>query len=47
MEKFDIFLFALIGILHGFWTPYTEEMYIFQKNTGLIGSSNKRNGKDD
>ena len=42
MEKSDIFLFALLGILHGFWTPYTEEMYLFQ-----IGTSNERNGKDD
>ena len=42
-----IYLFALLGILHGFLTPYTEEMDFFQKNTCLIGTSNKRNSKDD
>ena len=42
-----IYLFALLGILHGFLTPYTEEVDFFQKNTCLIGTSNKRNSKDD
>ena len=42
-----IYLFALLGILHDFLTPYTEEMDFFQKNTCLIGTSNKRNSKDD
>ena len=47
MKKSDIFLFDLLGILHGFQTPYTEEMCLFQRNTCLRGTSNKRNGKDD